>query len=208
MARRTKLEAAETRDSLLDAAEQVFLERGYARSTLEAIARRAGATRGAIYWHFRDKADVLDAMVTRGRLPLQELICGIGDSPPEGFLNTLHTLCLDALLELARDRRRQRVYAILLLRLEDGSSSPETQAYVRRSLEDARAHLEQLFDRARAAGEIDPDLEPRTAALSLHAYMLGIYCSWLRAPTSFSLEGQAQAMIKLFFQGISSNNHA
>lgn len=202
MGRRTKIEAQETRELLLDAAEQVFLERGYARSTLEAIARRAGATRGAIYWHFRDKADVLDAMVTRGRLPLHELICRIGDDPPGGVLEMLRALCLDALQDLARDRRRQRVYTILLLRLEEGSNSPDAQAYVRQVQERAQDQLEQLFDRARVKGELDESLQPRTAALALHAFMLGIYCSWLRAPTSYSLGDQAASLLGVFFSGL------
>ena len=63
MPRRSKAEAAAPRDSLLDAAEHVFFEKGYSRATLEDIARHAGVTRGALYWHFRDKADVLQAMV-------------------------------------------------------------------------------------------------------------------------------------------------
>ena len=58
VARQTKAQAEQTREAILDAAEKVFYERGVARSTLEEVARVAGVTRGAIYWHFRDKLDL------------------------------------------------------------------------------------------------------------------------------------------------------
>ncbi|MGL6253408.1 MAG: TetR family transcriptional regulator, partial [Billgrantia desiderata] len=79
MARRTKAEAAATREALLDAAEEVFLERGVARTSLEQIAREAGVTRGAVYWHFKNKADLFRAMLLRVRMPFEELVEEIGD---------------------------------------------------------------------------------------------------------------------------------
>ena len=65
MARRTKEDALVTRDLLLDAAERVFQRRGVSRTSLQEIAQEAGLTRGAIYWHFENKADVFDAMLQR-----------------------------------------------------------------------------------------------------------------------------------------------
>ncbi|MBY0410356.1 MAG: TetR family transcriptional regulator, partial [Burkholderiaceae bacterium] len=57
MARRTKEDANATRTRLIDAAESVFLQKGVSRASLNDIARAAGTTRGAIYWHFKDKVD-------------------------------------------------------------------------------------------------------------------------------------------------------
>ena len=71
MARRTKQEAMATRDSLLDAAEQLFQRQGVSRTTLAQIAAAAGVTRGAVYWHFKDKADLFEAMLARVRLPIE-----------------------------------------------------------------------------------------------------------------------------------------
>ncbi|WP_322480377.1 TetR family transcriptional regulator, partial [Thermogemmatispora sp.] len=61
--RRTQEAAARTREQLLQAALQCFLEHGYAATTLEEIARRAGTTRGAIQWHFGSKADLFNTLV-------------------------------------------------------------------------------------------------------------------------------------------------
>jgi AcrR family transcriptional regulator len=57
-----------TRTRLLDAAVAVIREKGFYRTTLEEVARRAGMTRGAIYGNFKDKDALLLAVVeTRWR---------------------------------------------------------------------------------------------------------------------------------------------
>jgi AcrR family transcriptional regulator len=53
------------RADLLDAAERCFAERGYHGTTVDAIAERAGVSKGAFYWHFESKRDVFTALVDR-----------------------------------------------------------------------------------------------------------------------------------------------
>lgn len=60
--RRTKAEAEQTRQDILHISLQLFDEQGYAATSLVQIAKQAGLTRGAIYWHFKDKADILCAL--------------------------------------------------------------------------------------------------------------------------------------------------
>jgi AcrR family transcriptional regulator len=54
-----------TRERVLDAARDVFAERGVIGATVEEICDRAGFTRGAFYSNFEDKADVLEALIAR-----------------------------------------------------------------------------------------------------------------------------------------------
>lgn len=61
--KKTKEEAQATKDKLIDTAFSEFLATGYVESRLEDIAAKAGVTRGALYWHFRDKKDLLEAMI-------------------------------------------------------------------------------------------------------------------------------------------------
>ena len=63
MARKTKDDAEKTRQAVLEAALDVFSERGYARTTFDEIAARAGFTKGAIYWYFKNKVDLLSALI-------------------------------------------------------------------------------------------------------------------------------------------------
>ncbi len=61
--RRTKEEAQVTRRRLLQAALVVFSRSGYSAASLEEVAAEAGVTRGAIYWHFKSKADLYGALL-------------------------------------------------------------------------------------------------------------------------------------------------
>ncbi len=59
MARRTKEEAEQTKAAILASALELFYEKGFARTTFDEIAKRIELTKGAVYWHFRNKADLL-----------------------------------------------------------------------------------------------------------------------------------------------------
>ena len=61
--KRTKEDAQETKRKLINTAFKEFLISGFEESKLEVIAEKAGVTRGALYWHFRDKKDLLEAMI-------------------------------------------------------------------------------------------------------------------------------------------------
>lgn len=64
MARKTKKDAAVTRESILIAALDLFTEKGYSRATLVDIAKNIGMTRGAVYWHFENKQALLAALIS------------------------------------------------------------------------------------------------------------------------------------------------
>lgn len=59
MARKTKVEAEETHQRILRAALDVFAAEGYERATFEDVAHRIRLTKGAVYWHFKNKPELL-----------------------------------------------------------------------------------------------------------------------------------------------------
>src|ERR1700751_5467107 len=68
------LPRGQRREQLIDAALEVILERGYARISIEAIARAAGVTRPVVYDHFPNLNRLLHAVIEReGRVSLQPL---------------------------------------------------------------------------------------------------------------------------------------
>jgi AcrR family transcriptional regulator len=72
------------RQRLLDAALLEFREHGYAATSLQAIADRAGLSKGAIYWSFQDKRDLFLALVEeRLDAPARELMRITETAPPE-----------------------------------------------------------------------------------------------------------------------------
>ncbi|MCB2190105.1 MAG: TetR family transcriptional regulator [Deltaproteobacteria bacterium] len=78
MARRTNEQAQETREKILEGALNVFSEKGFSRATLSDIAKRIGMTRGAVYWHFKDKRELLveliEAMNAKEKVLLAEKV--------------------------------------------------------------------------------------------------------------------------------------
>lgn len=72
--RKTKEEANKTREEIIEAAAHLFETVGFEKTTMEEIARKAEVTRGAIYWHFKNKADVLKEFIDRENDRVAELV--------------------------------------------------------------------------------------------------------------------------------------
>lgn len=89
-------DAAMLETRLLDAAEQVFVQQGYARSSMDAIARSAGASRKTIYARYANKAEVLTAVVNR------LLLAAMAPQPEQAHAASTRSEPREALLQIAR----------------------------------------------------------------------------------------------------------
>ncbi|MDO4161819.1 MAG: TetR/AcrR family transcriptional regulator, partial [Pseudomonadota bacterium] len=61
--RRTKEDAEQTRQAILASAVDIFYEKGYSKTTFDEIAKRINLTKGAVYWYFRNKPDIVAALI-------------------------------------------------------------------------------------------------------------------------------------------------
>ena len=77
----THTAAADTRVRILDAALQLFTEHGFDGTTLQEIADRLGFTKAALYYHFRSKDDLLQALIAPAVGELDALLCAHEDKP-------------------------------------------------------------------------------------------------------------------------------
>lgn len=203
MARRTKEEAQETRKALLDAAERVFSRRGVSRTSLTDVAAAAGLTRGAVYWHFRDKADMLDAMLCRVVLPQEaraereEMRCEGGN--PIAQLRS----CLVGVLErTAADPQARRVFDIVYHKCEyvDEMAPARDRCITMRT--GYVSEIERNLRDAVKLGLLPADIRPRSTAVALHALIDGLIGNWVLDPKSFSLARDAGHMVDLFLNGL------
>ena len=106
----SKAEQSErTRRALLDAARELFAEHGYAKTSTEEVVRRAAVTRGALYYHFRDKAALFEAVYQEQRAALVQSI-GERIQGAEGDMwqRSVATVC-QAFVELATDPSVRRI---------------------------------------------------------------------------------------------------
>ncbi|HEX3062757.1 MAG TPA: TetR family transcriptional regulator [Usitatibacter sp.] len=202
MVRRTKEEAQETRESILDAAEVVFHDKGVAHASLEEVAAQAQVTRGAIYWHFKDKAELFDAMMQRVALPAEEMLemaGGTGDPRP---VEVLRRATLEVLLRTARDARVQRVFDIAYHKCEYvGDAAGVRERHVASQQECMRT-IEGAFRACIEGGHLPASLNPREAAIGTMSLVSGLIANWVLAPKSFSLEKHAKALVDTWFRGL------
>jgi len=195
MVRRTRDEAAETRTSILDAAEHVFSARGVSHTSLEDIAKAAGVTRGAIYWHFRNKSELFTAMVDRVSLPIEAIVDRSADDQAADPLVLLKAAAVAALKRTATDPQCQRVFDIVTHKCE----YLEEMAGVRERISHIKcncvARTEKAIRNAIKRGLLPKNLDARLAAVGLDAMISGLISNWLADRTYVKLERDAEALI-------------
>jgi TetR/AcrR family acrAB operon transcriptional repressor len=202
MARRTKEEAAATKDSILDAAEQLFVEQGVSRTTLQHIATAAGVTRGAIYWHFEDKAALFNAMMERVILPLEaarELLDRCDAADP---LRDLREYMLVSLRVTVEDERARRVFEIATLKVEFVEEMGPVRERRRKSLEAWMTRAEGRIRLAIKRGEVKPEVSPRAAAIGMWVLIDGLIRNWLFNPAEFDLLDVGTQVIDAHLDGL------
>lgn len=207
MARRTKADAQATRSALLDAAEQLFQTHGVSRTSLNHIAVAAGTTRGAIYWHFKDKADLFNAMMDRVTLPLEQTLNVTqveGSSDPVADIR--HAM-LEALRLIASDEQTRRVLYIATHQVEytDDLGDVQTRrlAVHGQCVERNCNSLAQAFARQ----GLTPPVPLECAAHGLQALVEGLVQRWLLDTSSFNLLKTGSNVIDVYLTGLGLRSH-
>jgi TetR/AcrR family acrAB operon transcriptional repressor len=204
MARRTKEEAKATRERLLDAAEALFREHGVTRTSLSEVATAAGMTRGAVYWHFKDKADLFRAMCDRATLPLEANFERSGACAHTDPLGTLRTLSIGALQSLASDGRAQKVCEIVFHKSELVVELADLATAHRQERCACLAQIEDIIRRAAEVGQLPADIDASLATQGLHALMVGIMHEWVLDPAAYDLATAAPALVDMFIAGLTT----
>jgi TetR/AcrR family transcriptional regulator, acrAB operon repressor len=202
MARRTKEDALETRQRLLDAAEHVFQAKGVSATSLNDIAIAAGTSRGAIYWHFKDKADLFNAMMDRVVMPMQ---CALeweepdpGDDPLPRFKKALR----QAMRQTVADPQTRRVFEVATHKVEYVDSLCAVRA---RHLDVQRAMVERMrriLQQSAAVQGRSLTVPAGVAAQGLHALVDGLIQNWLLNPGAFALEASGSKAVDAYLRGV------
>jgi TetR/AcrR family transcriptional regulator, repressor of the mexAB-oprM multidrug resistance operon len=200
--RRTKEQAEHTRDTILAAAEVLFLEKGVAHTSLEHIARQAGVTRGAVYWHFENKAHLFHAMLSQVRLPPEQMAERLSGCDGIDPLLSLRNLCIEAIENLARDPQKRRIFTILLHRCEFTDELREAERQHNDFIHQFIELVEDLLNRPECHARLHPEVTPRLAARALHAQVVGLFTDWTRDPELFDPLCDTAALIDVVMRGL------
>lgn len=199
--RRTKEEAAVTRATVLKAGLSVFSAKGYAAATLDDVAKAAGVTRGAIYWHFKGKADLYNTLVeefsARGAAVVQAAVAEGGT-----LLDILRRVFISQ-CELIEDDPEAR--AVMELALFKTGHDPELLSGRKKQVEAGNALIAGIADAMRMGikqGILREDIDPTDMARGFIAFENGAIQQWLASPKSFSLKKSAESFAEILIDGL------
>ena len=186
--RRTKEDAEQTRLKIIAAALELFSKNGYSNTTLAMIADEAGFSRGPIYWHFKNKDELYQAVLGFSQQPLEKLIAQ-SRSMAERPLEALEHFVSEWFRLLLEDRWHRQSFEILLNKTEFTEQMADTLARERKLTRDIVTLLETLIEAASPSS--DPGTaKPHSRALFVYASLMGITHSWLFSPELFNLKSQ------------------
>ena len=202
MARRTKEDAQATRCHLLDAAEQLFQSNGVSRTSLNDIALAAGTTRGAIYWHFKDKSDLFNAMMERVTLPLERTLTLANVDTADDPVREIRNAMLEALRIIATDAQTRRVLNIATHQVEYTAELSAVQAHRVHVHGECVGRNREALSRAFAARQMVSPISLECAALGLQVLVEGLVQQWLLDPSAFDLMACGEATLDVYLAGL------
>lgn len=176
MVRKTKEEADITRRHIIDAARQVFLECGVGHTTLEKVACAAGVTRGAVYWHFRNKTELFFAMREGATLPFVDRVVFKEDDadPLHGI-----EMALQEIIHILREQPEVReTFEIISFKCEYVNEFSQMMHCTGGQL-DFLGKLTEAYRRAGARGVLRPGFSPEELAHDSFLFVGGLIQHWL-----------------------------
>ncbi len=204
MARRTKEEAQQTREAIIEAAEIVFHRKGVSATSLNDIANEAGFTRGAVYWHFRNKHDIFLAIVDDLMASMDVFHQQIVDPDEADPLGRFYDLLMFLVEQVAENPRRRRCYEIVFLKCERTQDNEIlTEKHREKYFEGAeriRAALTQSITRKQLPDMLDID----QAVSQLHVQLTGMIYISLIIPDRFDIRLEGKRIIDAYFCGLKS----
>jgi AcrR family transcriptional regulator len=181
---------AKSRRELTAIAIDCFARYGFQGSSVDRIARMAGVTKGAIYYHFRDKEDLLAAAVAdrvaEFEARVQRACAGVG---PEQALRRIAQVCV----EHAESNDHPR-FAITLM-IETIDTNAQISAQLRDMMRRFRAFLRNLVKDGQSSGRFRSDVDPDAVAAGYTSSVLGAEIQFYQDPERFKFHESIESYL-------------
>ncbi len=202
MARKTKAEAEKTKQRILDEALKVFSEKGFMRTTLNDVAMEADVTRGAIYWHFKDKTELFIALAEKieksAGLDFNKIIRLSIRS-----LDDIKTAIMIYMNTFHENESYCSFYELVRYKTEWIHGLEPVLIRNRRIMNQVIRVLKKNFKLLKMRNKIRDDLDPNRAAIAVYAFMAGLIEIWFFDKETFSIKNDASEMIDEFLKSMS-----
>lgn len=202
MAKKTKVDAEQTRIEILNAARRVFHKFGVNCSSLEQVAEVAGVTRGAIYWHFKNKAElfyklresVFNQIYSRVDMPLHAAESG-------NSLDAIEISLCEFFKIIEESVEVREVFEIMTYRCELVDEFSCIQEEVERPAQIFLAKIDFVYQIAERKGELRKGILASAAARDTWAFTSGLLHLYLGHQSEpkrpFDLRSMISAHIQL-----------
>ncbi len=204
--RKTKEEVQQTRSNLLNAALNVFYERGVSKASLDEIAKTAGVTRGALYWHFKNKEDLFEALFQTYYADLeQQLEQALYPDQAVDPLSLLFNSVLHHFENLVSDHDLRKFNTILYFRCEQTQDNHSIVELTRQYHRRWDLLLNNIINECKRKQILDQRLNTERAVLLLISTASGLTAKWLDNPQAFNLLQHAPAIIQTCFDNLKNS---
>ncbi|MCP4149205.1 MAG: TetR family transcriptional regulator [bacterium] len=207
--KKTKEEAALTRKAVLEAAITVFSRKGYAQTSLLEVAKEAGMTRGAIYWHFSNKHQLLATIIDELDKEIKERILKIVEVEKSALEKTRKLIA--EFMRITIDEERFRIAEEIIV--FKTSPDAELQKLYQKHMDHVREFRHMIIDlieEGLEAGEFNSRFDAEIVVVALTSYISGLKTAWLSdivsmSPESLSLTDRIEELADLFIFGINKD---
>ena len=184
---------------LIDAAMDLFASYGYRGTSLARIARAAGVTKGALYWHFADKEEFFIAVVARVLGEWKRVFEKSPRAATTAEFRAEFGRMFDTMAEL--NQKNPWVSRLLLIiALESHKIGPRVLRSMRRANLDGIASFRDLVERGQRLGVFDAELDPAWAATHIFSSYLGFAMLWYLHGPRFGLRRSLRRQGREFFR--------
>ena len=195
MARNTKEQAQETRNQIINAAIERFSACGVAKTSLADIAAAAGVTRGAIYWHFKNKTDLLNEIWSQSESVMADLEVEYQAKYPSDPLSVMRALILYVFEATVRDQKRRALLEIMFHKCEFVGEMAALQKMQQNIYLACYEKMAGVLQECIVAGQLPAKLDTTRATIVIRGYISGILENWLFMPESFDLLAEAPHLV-------------
>lgn len=191
--------SAETRELIISSAIDTFIEKGYSHTTLEDIVKRVGLTRGAFYWNFNSKKDILEEILRRYEAFYRDIYTSYThyDSAYETLKSFLE-------VDLGKKNADNPYIKIVLYKVELSDGLPELTEIQSKLDRDFTAIIGGEIRRGQERGEFRTDISSRMLTLSLYMSLLGFdnynVAETPRPDGTFFTEDEIKILVDLLLQ--------
>jgi len=157
MARKTKAESLKTRQNILDAASKIFCKYGFNSTSLEKIASEAGVTRGAVYWHFKNKAEIYNELVSSVITSVYEIIYPVVLNQ-NSTIEDLKKNILKWIIRIEQEKPFRQAIEMVYIKAELTGDLDSIFKFIQKEEIKLMNQGKIFFERAKKRGEIREDI--------------------------------------------------